>query len=45
MTARSFLEVDDLTPDELEEVVVEAWLARAPQRLAKEYLAGQGIEG
>jgi hypothetical protein len=24
--------------DELEEVIVEAWLARAPKRLAKEYV-------
>jgi hypothetical protein len=23
--------------DELEEVIVEAWLARAPKRLAREY--------
>ena len=25
--------------DELEELIVEAWLARAPKRLAKEYIA------
>jgi hypothetical protein len=31
-----------LSPDELEEVVVEAWLARAPKRLAKEWLADEG---
>lgn len=30
-----------LSPDELEEVVVEAWLARAPKRLAKEWLADE----
>jgi hypothetical protein len=30
--------LDEITPDELEEVVVEAWLARAPPRLVKEYL-------
>ena len=27
--------------DELEEVVTDAWLARAPKRLAKEYLEGR----
>jgi hypothetical protein len=31
-----------LSPDELEEVVVEAWLARAPKRLAREWLADEG---
>jgi len=28
--------------DELEELLVEAWLDRAPKRLAKEYLAEEG---
>jgi hypothetical protein len=28
--------------DELEEVVVEAWLARAPKRLARQYLNERG---
>jgi hypothetical protein len=28
--------------DELEELVIEAWLARAPKRLAREYLQTQG---
>jgi hypothetical protein len=28
-----------IEPDELEELVVEAWLSRAPRRVAKEYLA------
>ncbi len=27
--------------DELEEVIVEAWLARAPKRLAKQYMDTQ----
>jgi hypothetical protein len=27
--------------DELEELIVEAWLSRAPRRLAREYLAGR----
>ena len=31
--------LDKITVDELDEVIVEAWLARAPKRLAKEYIA------
>ena len=31
--------LDKIALDELEELVVEAWLARAPKRLAKEYVA------
>lgn len=34
--------LDVIGADELEEVVVEAWLARAPQRLARAYLAEHG---
>jgi hypothetical protein len=30
--------LDEITLDELEEVIVEAWLSRATKRLAKEYL-------
>ena len=30
--------LDEITLEELEEVIVEAWLNRAPKRLAKEYL-------
>jgi hypothetical protein len=30
--------LDKITVDELEELIVEAWLARAPKRLAKEYI-------
>lgn len=30
--------LDRIAVDELEEVIVEAWLARAPKRLAKEYI-------
>ena len=33
------VELDKITPEELEEVIVEAWLARAPKRLVKAYLA------
>ncbi|MGH2874145.1 MAG: MmcQ/YjbR family DNA-binding protein [Solirubrobacteraceae bacterium] len=31
--------------DELRELVVEAWLARAPKRLARDYLATHTLEG
>ena len=31
--------LDPLDPDDLREVVVEAWLARAPKRLADDYLS------
>ena len=30
--------LDRITVEDLEEVIVEAWLARAPKRLAKEYV-------
>ncbi|HEY2652971.1 MAG TPA: MmcQ/YjbR family DNA-binding protein [Solirubrobacteraceae bacterium] len=31
--------LEKIAPEELEELVVEAWLARAPKRLAKAYVA------
>jgi hypothetical protein len=31
------VQLENVALDELEEVIVEAWLARAPSRLAKEY--------
>ena len=31
----------DISPDDLEELLVEAWLSKAPKRLAKECLAGR----
>ena len=31
------IRLEEIARDELEEVIVEAWLARAPKRLAKEY--------
>ncbi len=37
--------LDQMPPDELEEVVVEAWLARAPKRVAKAWLVEQESEG
>jgi hypothetical protein len=30
--------LEDIAPDDLEEVIVEAWLCRAPKRLAQAYL-------
>ncbi len=32
--------LDAIAPDELEELIVEAWLARAPTKLAEQYLEG-----
>lgn len=32
------LQLEHIATDELEEVVVEAWLSKAPKRLAKEFL-------
>jgi hypothetical protein len=31
------VQLDRIGPDDLEEVIVEAWLCRAPKRLAREY--------
>jgi len=36
------VKLDRIPVDELEEVVVEAWLCRAPKRLAADYLDGAG---
>lgn len=36
------VQLDHIGAAELEELVVEAWLARAPKRLATEYQAGSG---
>lgn len=36
------IRLPEIGVDELEEVVVEAWLAVAPKRLAQEYLAARG---
>jgi hypothetical protein len=32
------VQLERIAPDDLREVIVEAWLARAPKRLADEYL-------
>ena len=34
--------LDEIALDELEEVIVDAWLARAPKRVAQKYLADRG---
>jgi hypothetical protein len=36
-------ELGQVTRDELAEVVGDAWLARAPKRLAKEWLAARQV--
>jgi hypothetical protein len=43
LTRVPFLAVIDA--DELFELVSDAWLARAPRRLAREWLATQGLDG
>ena len=35
--------LDRLDPDELEEIVVEAWLTRAQKRIAKAWLAEHAV--
>jgi hypothetical protein len=37
--------LDRIGPEALEEVIVEAWLARAPKKLAKAYTAGRELPG
>jgi hypothetical protein len=34
------VQLDRVSPDELEELIVEAWLVRAPKRLADAYVEG-----
>jgi hypothetical protein len=36
--AAVLVQLDEIAGDELEELIVEAWLTQAPKRLAKEYL-------
>src|SRR5688572_14088741 len=38
-------QLERLSAEELEEVVVEAWLARAPERLAQQYLDQDRVGG
>jgi hypothetical protein len=40
--AAILVHLDRIAPDELEEVVTEAWLARAPKRLLDAFLAERG---
>jgi hypothetical protein len=40
--AAILVRLDRIASAELEEVVTEAWLARAPKRLVEEYLAARG---
>jgi hypothetical protein len=35
----------EIDPDELFELVSDAWLSRAPKRLARQWLAEQGLDG
>ncbi len=37
--------LDRIAPDDLDEVIVEAWLARAPRRLVAAYLDERSIRG
>jgi hypothetical protein len=39
--AAVLVRLDAIAADELNELIVEAWLCRAPARLAKEYLGGR----
>jgi hypothetical protein len=38
------IELDKIGAGVLEEIVVEAWLLRAPKRLAQEYIEAHGLE-
>ena len=38
------VQLDLIAPPDLEEITVEAWLARAPKRLADEYIAARGLD-
>jgi hypothetical protein len=40
--AAVLVRLEQIRLDELQELIVEAWLTRAPKRLAKEYLNGSG---
>jgi hypothetical protein len=37
------IELDEIDAEVLEEIIVEAWLSRAPKRLAQEYTAAHGL--
>ena len=37
------IELEEVDSEVLEEIIVEAWLSRAPKRLAREYTAAHGL--
>ena len=37
------VELDKVDTEVLEEIIVEAWLSRAPKRLARQYIAAHGL--
>lgn len=39
------VELDRIDPEELGELLADAWLVQAPRRLAKDYLASRGLLG
>jgi hypothetical protein len=39
------VQLEKIKPDELEDLIEEAWLARAPPKLARSYLAERGADG
>jgi hypothetical protein len=41
--AAVLVKLHEISIEDLEEVIVEAWLCRAPKRLAQQYLAERGI--
>jgi len=40
--AAVLVRLDEIALDELEEVIVEAWLCQAPKRLARDYMEARG---
>ena len=38
------IELDKIGADVLEEIIVEAWLLRAPKRIAREYMEAHGLQ-
>lgn len=42
--AAVLVRLEEISPDELEELVTEAWLARAPKRMAKAYLDARSAD-
>jgi hypothetical protein len=40
--AAVLVRLDEIAPDELEELIIEAWLCQAPRRLGRDYMASRG---